>query len=445
MEAVVAGDEAAVAAILGAGGRADVTDAQGFPAIVLAAKRRHPAIASLLLGAGASPDQPGPSGVTALTVAVMTDDPATAEVLLAGGAAADGLASDAFTPLMWASLGGKARIVELLMAHGADPGRRTALRQTAVELARMNHHPRIVEILEGRKRAPSALGDALRSAAARNDLGALRELLAESEQEDVDAEDTEGMTPLLAAMRVHEQRPSPEAFLAIRLLLDGGADPTRRSEGGGIVQSSVTPATHAAVRGELAVLELFLDHGLDRRAQAEALGAAAVANERGVILALLARGVPVDAPVDEHGNTALMSATLKSLDAATLLLERGASVSARNEAGGTPLSHAMISGDLAIVKLLLASGADPDSTDHLGGTVLIAAVHQARADVVAALLAAGADPDRADGSGGTPLGHALRRRPDPPGSVRAGDPAAVLELLRKAGAKDEGKSPPGGQ
>ena len=55
--AVRAGDEAAVAAVLGQGGTADERDQRGYTALMLACEGGYTSIAGLLLQAGASPNR----------------------------------------------------------------------------------------------------------------------------------------------------------------------------------------------------------------------------------------------------------------------------------------------------------------------------------------------------------------------------------------------------
>jgi ankyrin repeat protein len=74
---------------------------------------------------------------------------------------------------------------------------------------------------------------------------------------------------------------------------------------------------------------------------------------------------------DDHGNTALMFASLGGRrDAAALLVEHGAEVDARNEAGHTALAHAVFAGDLPAVELLVGKGADPCARNHQDVSIL---------------------------------------------------------------------------
>jgi ankyrin repeat protein len=87
-----------------------------------------------------------------------------------------------------------------------------------------------------------------------------------------------------------------------------------------------------------------------REEPADQLRAAAAAGRTDEIRALLARGVPVDAP-DSDGNTALM----KSIEAdqpaaATLLRRHGASVRHKNHAGQSAQDLAKAAGDAELDK-----------------------------------------------------------------------------------------------
>jgi hypothetical protein len=111
------------------------------------------------------------------------------------------------------------------------------------------------------------------------------------------------------------------------------------------------------------------------------------------------------------------------------LLDRGADVDRPDSAGRTALMWAFHAdnwenGGQEAAKLLLAYGADVNACDSEGNTVLMRAVGAANVEGVQALLARGAEVNVKSKSGLT----ALLCTEDP----------AILELLNKAGAEDEG-------
>ena len=219
---------------------------------------------------------------------------------------------------------------------------------------------------------------ALHFAAARNDVVMLQLLLKYSPN--VDLVNADGVSPLMLAARGGH-------LGAIEALAAAGADARQATSGG------QTAAHHAAVTGQLKVLQLLAKIGVDI-----SVVGVKPAVENGTVLHWACEGghlevieyclygphpVPVDAP-DAIGNTALCRAVaMKRPGLVTLLLEQGAKTSVKAAGNATPLHVAAAGGNLDHVKALLAFGADPQAKNANGATPLsLAEVSPANVDVV---------------------------------------------------------------
>jgi ankyrin repeat protein len=167
---------------------------------------------------------------------------------------------------------------------------------------------------------------------------------------DVDAQDNDGMTPLLLA-------PGSDLIGAARvtavaqLLLEHGASAHVRNKNG------QTPLHLASKYHDSSIVALLLKFGVDVDAQ----------DNDGMTPLLLAldRGTIYD-----DGSRATTAATT----AAQLLLEHCASVHVRNKNGQTPLHLASDHHHFGIVALLLKFGADVDAQDYDDMTPLLLAL-----------------------------------------------------------------------
>lgn len=202
--------------------------------------------------------------------------------------------------------------------------------------------------------------------AAENGHEAVAVLLLGEDGAGLDAEDSDGSTPLYQATK------NSHAAL-VRLLLELGANASAQAYCG------MTPLHHAAENGHEAIMRLLLQVG---RAD---MGAK-----------------------DRSGRTSLHKVAKKGHEAlARLLLEAGADAGAKADSGMTPLHYAARYGHEAVARLLLMGGAGADVKDEDGWTPLHCAVDKAYTAVVSLLLEAGADPDARDQDGRTPLHHTV--------------------------------------
>lgn len=295
--------------------------------------------------------------------------------------------------------------------------------------------------------ALDAAGAALRDAARRRDLDAVRRLVVE-QPDAVRWRDERGRTALF-----HSRDPA-----LLGALLDAGAEVDAEDAGGstalhGLTSVSARPALelllergaridhanrdgwtalHAAAAFlDVANLRTLIDHGANPQARSRH-GYAPIHEALHDCNAVTARWLwEGPGPRDAVGAAALGEVT----ELARLLDATPERVDAPDGRGRTLLHWAAYHGRPRAVELLLARGADPDGRGGLGEAPLHAAARGiqvaerlglASRDVAELLLSAGADASPRDASGRTPLDLAIRADRVKP---------AFIALLESRGAR----------
>lgn len=326
-DAVVVGDETEVRRLLLAGFSVDARDQNGSSSLDIAAQFGRAEIARLLIERGALPNAKGLNYRTALcklqldpagpppfvsSLASKGDGVATLRVLLEGGADPR-LCNRNRTSLLDEAVHEKSlEAFELLLEHGASPAQMRYPHSTA---GFPDTDPRIAERLkkaladfgiEPRPSNPSARGviDPVSEAARDGDLAGLQRLIDAGNP--IDTRDRSGRTPLENAITTAQpgtaklllDKGAPvngaapdgrvpldfldipidsvppsrdplrgDAIETLRILLEAGADPNHVSERG-----RATAFDNAVRDGNARAVELFLKHGGDPEAVAEAYG-----------------------------------------------------------------------------------------------------------------------------------------------------------------------------
>lgn len=127
----------------------DVSAADGFASLGLAAHFGHADVAQYLIGKGADVNFAAPeSGFTALTGAVAGGHPEIVRILIDAGADVNHRYEEQeFSPLLSAAADGDPEIVRMLIAAGADVTAHTTDGKTPVSIALERGHAHIAEIL----------------------------------------------------------------------------------------------------------------------------------------------------------------------------------------------------------------------------------------------------------------------------------------------------------
>jgi uncharacterized protein len=119
----------------------------------------------------------------------------------------------------------------------------------------------------------------------------------------------------------------------------------------------------------------------------EALRMAVAEDDLEAVERFLLEGADVNAAQGEYLATVLMEAAVRgNLGVIRLLLEHGAAVNAVDKDGWTALMGATVEGHLESVKLLLARGAEVNAKNHNGETALVMAAGMKHTEIRDVLL-----------------------------------------------------------
>ncbi len=413
LDAVKAGDEATVRALIGEGADVNASEADGTTTLHWAAYRSDLVMADLLVGAGADAAAANRYGVQPLSLAAVGGNADLLKLLLEAGADPNTVQGEGETALMTAVRTGKPAAVEVLLDHGADVNAIEQWRgQTALMWAAAEGHAGVIPTLlthDADIRARSLRGYSALLFAAREghidvvelllDAGApVDESLPQGGQQRQDAAGTSAEAAptginafLIAAANAH--------YELAALFLDRGADPNSAPRGwtalhqltwvrkAGIAGSN-NPAPQGS--GDMTSLEFARK--------------------------LVAHGADVNAPVTERppagitrlnsiGGTAfLLAARTADAEYMRLLVELGADPLLTNRDNSTPLMVAAGLGTaspgedpgtepevLQAVALAIELGGDLNAVDDRGETVMHGAAYKHFPAVVEFLYEAGAD------------------------------------------------------
>ena len=412
IDAVKAGDRAAVHALLDAGKDANAAQPDGTTALFWAATRNDVQLVERLLRAGADVKARNDYGATPLYVAATNADEAVAAKLLDAKADSNAALISGETPLMEAARRGKIGVVRLLLARGANPNAKESNGgQTALMWAISERHAPVVEELLRRGadiHAKSNGGSTpLTFAAQQGDAESARILLAAGAR--VNDTGQGGSTPLVIASAMGHEAVASQ-------LLDRGADPN-------VVDGKGFAPLHYAARDKksVGVVKALLGHRANPNVRLNQNRTVSASDYNPLRQALSAAAV-ADSGVALQGATPLLlAAEINNYDAVVALVAGGADPLIGTEQNTTPVILAAGGGtDLArprpaeeratavkTVAFLVGKGADVNAPGQFGWTALHAAAYQGLDEVITFLGGKGARLDAMDQFGQTPLSISL--------------------------------------
>ena len=349
IDAVKAGDAAAVRSLVAEGADIDAPASDGATALHWAVHHDAAALVDLLLSAGADLDVTNRYGVRPLSLAAENGNGEIVERLLVAGADPNTTLPGGETVLMTAARVGNPDAVRVLLSHGADPNARDEVRgQTALMWAAARNNAAAIHVL-------AELGADVH---AKTDSGPRRPRSSGN----FTSPPPTGFTPLLFAVRGGHVD-------AVRVLLETGADVNDRLSDG---QSALVVAT-ANAHWELA------NYLLDQGADPNLAGAGWTALHQTVRTRRMnvAFGIPGPIP----------SGTLDSIHVLEKLIAKGVDVNARmtrngmkdgqrnrlNRLGATAFFLAAKVTDVEAMRVLVEAGADPVMPSADGTTPLMVA------------------------------------------------------------------------
>jgi uncharacterized protein len=355
-DAAMAGDRAAVRALLTSGDDVNAAQGDGMTALHWAARRGDVELVKMLLAAGANVRATTRlANYTPLLMASEVGSAGAIEALIAAGADPKATTASGVTPLMFASAAGQADAVKALVAHGAD-----------------------VNAAE-----PSRGTTALMFAAANRRTDAIRALIAA--RADVNAANK------VVSLKAAAPSPEEEAFLAAQAAGGRrGAAPAASATPAPVAPAAApsapgtAPAGNSPGRGTGITPPNVGASSLTPAADAGAGGGGRQGGGRGGrggatagIAGLTRQFTYAELASGQGGLTPLLFAVRQGhADGAALLVDAGAGINTVSGGDKTsPLLMAVINGHFDLADYLLAHGADPHLASDNGVTPLYAAIN----------------------------------------------------------------------
>jgi len=360
VDAVRAGDKAAVQSLLSQRVNANEAQADGATALHWAAQRNDLETADLLIRAGANVNARNDYGVTPLALACGNGSAEMVEKLLGAGANPNAAKVTGETALMTCSRTGNPAAVRALLARGADVNASESRGgQTALMWALAAKHANVAGLLVERGASVKARSKTRKAleVAVRYNAGGVGDQLPYREPKG-------GFTPLLFAAQQGD-------IESARMLLAAGADIEDAAPEDG------TPLLLASASGQEAMAMFLLEKGANPNA-VDGFGMTALHYAMGKGVAALL-GIRFDA------NYRREPPNMQEL--AKALLARGADPNAQvtrgfklgpdgipfSMVGATPYFLAAVSADANLMRMLAKAGADTRKGPDDGSTPLIAA------------------------------------------------------------------------
>lgn len=331
----------------------------------LGAHAGHLAVCERLATQHDAVDRTNKKGQTPLHLAAKAGHTDCVKLLISKGSRINKYDADGYTPLLYAVEAGHTDCAEALLHAGASRLARTAEGKTLAQLAKA--HPEIEALLaqQPAESQSAPIADTSQEPPSTVLLPTEDLFSGKPLAEAIRQKNTQLVAQLIQeGLNVHykEQDKTPLIVLAAQMqqpdileqLLAAGANPESAATNG-------DKALHiATTNGDIASLQILLNHRADVNSQA-------------------------------NGTGALIKAILTNRKAcAELLLQAGANANEVTANGDTPLICAIKAGNTAMAELLLAHGANASSTHH-DKTPLGIAAEAGQTDCVELLLKAGAD------------------------------------------------------
>ncbi|KAK3747914.1 hypothetical protein QZH41_000188 [Actinostola sp. cb2023] len=349
--AVCQGNESELRQLIDAGADINVTNNDGYTALMLAAENGKDEVVRTLIDAGADVNVTNKYGNTALVLAAINGKEEVARVLIVAGADVNVTDNDGDTALVLAAINGKEEVARVLIVAGADVNVTNNYGDTALMLAAMNGKDEVVR----------ALIDGVA---------------------DVNVTDNDGYTALMAAARYRKDE-------VPRALIDAGADVNVTTNVG------YTALMLAAMNDKDKVVRALIDAGADVNVTDNdgytALMLAARNGKEEVARVLIVASADVNV-TNNYGDTALMLAARYGKDKVVrALIDAGADVNVTDNEGYTALMLVAENGKEEFARALIDVGADVNVRNNVGYTALMLAARYGKEEVARALMKAGAD------------------------------------------------------